>query len=114
VHTVTFAVKHPDVEHHLYVSPVARSRAAMPQPVTLRVALHDAENVTLVAGEETFMPSRDTQTGKVVWGGIDRAFTPRQAGLHTLVVTTVTPGIPEIHVRVVDPHKRDGTRPPGY
>lgn len=30
------------------------------------------------------------------------------------VTTLITPGIPEIHVRVVDPQKRDGTRPPGY
>ncbi|MFP4436292.1 MAG: hypothetical protein ACLFVO_03515 [Chloroflexaceae bacterium] len=114
VHTVTFAVEHPGVEHRLYVSPVGRSRDAIPQPVTLRFALQDAAGVTLVAGEETFTPRRDTQTGKVVWSGIDRAFTPRRPGLHTLVVTAVTPGIPEIHVRVVDPHKRDGTRPPGY
>lgn len=114
VHTVTFAVAHPGVEHRLYVSPVDRSRAAIPQPVALRVALQDAAGATLVGWEETFTPRRDTQTGRVVWGGIDRAFTPRQTGSHTLVVTAITPGTPEIRVRVVDPHKRDGTRPPGY
>ncbi|GEM_PF-2353574 len=112
--TVTFTVEHPGVEHRLYVSPVDRSRDAIPQSVMLQVTLQDAAGATLIAGEETFTPRRDTQTGKVVWGGIDRAFTPRQAGSYTLVVTAVTPGIPEIHVRVVDPQKRDGTRPPGY
>lgn len=109
---LSFAVEHPGVEHQLMLWPTGAGPLGAAEAVALRVELRDAKGASLLVREETLEPrSSDSSTD---WDTISAAFTPGQAGPHTLVVTPLTPGIPRIHVRIEDPLKRDGERMPGY
>lgn len=112
VRELSFTVEHPGVEHTLIVWPVMPGPREPDFTATVRVEVRDAEEVTLFAHEEQFAvrSSGDSRD----WGSASVRFTPAQAGRHTLLVTPTTPGIPRVHVRIEDPLKRDGVRPPGY
>jgi hypothetical protein len=111
VRELSFTVEHPGVEHTLLFWPKAGPLGAAHDAV-VQVELRDAEGATLLAREQRFEPrSGDSGTD---WGSSSVRFTPAQAGPHTLLVTAATPGTPLVHVRVEDPLKRDGVRPPGY
>lgn len=112
VRELPFTVEHPGVEHVLLFWPVEGALSAAGTAV-VRVELRDAEGVTLLTREERFEP-RVQSDGPDRWGSASARFTPAQSGGHSLLVTMLTPGIPRVHVRIEDPLKRDGVRPPGY
>ncbi len=111
VRELEFAVEHPGVQHTLMFWPKAGPLGAAHEAV-VRVELRDAEGTPLLEREERFEP-RSGRSGSD-WGSASVRFTPAQAGRHTLLVTAVTPDTPVVHVRIEDPLKRDGVRPPGY
>lgn len=115
VREVTFEVEHPGVEHRLFVSPMTGGGVSANFVATVRVQLLDREGAVLLDVEEAFEPrSADRRSLRTEWNGVTYTFTPRQAGPYTLLVMPITVDIPEIHVRIEDPAKRDGDRPPGY
>lgn len=107
-----FAVEHPGAEHTLMLWPKAPGLEAPASDVIVRVELRDPQGATVLEREEEFWV-RHLESGSE-WSSASLPFTPRQAGRYTLLVTPLTPGIPLVHVRVVDPLKRDGERMSGY
>jgi len=113
--TVPFSVEHPGVAHELFLSPTSDP---------LRPPAEDAQVVFSLRGPagEVVLPEQTGRFGvragtrgqRADWQGRTYPFTPSAAGPHEVRVRTLTAGVPRVHVRVVDPLKRDGQRMPGY
>jgi hypothetical protein len=103
------AVEHPGAEHDLLVAPL--SDASVDRPAELQVQLTDPSGAVLL-DDAVLLETRCEAFCE--WDYYSELFTPRVLGVHTVVVTVLTPDVPVLHVRVGDPLKTDGERAPGY
>lgn len=109
-------VEHPGIEHTLSVFPFVRGLDSAGRPITLRTRFGEEGELPLVAEDsvhEVVTKSGKYTTAKT-WDDVVFRFIPKRAGPHQLHVEAVDAVPPLLHLRVVDPEKRDGKRTPGY
>ncbi|MBC8101536.1 MAG: hypothetical protein H7Z41_02975 [Cytophagales bacterium] len=113
--TVAFTVTHPGTVHELFLSPSSDLLAPPRARAVLSVSLTGPGGAVLL-GERTerFAVLAGTERDRADWEGRTLSFTPTVAGPHAVRIRPLSPGIPRIQVRLVDPLKRDGERPSGY
>jgi hypothetical protein len=109
-----FNVKHPGVGHTLMVSPSSYKVAAPAGDVEISFRLLDPQGRELLQDQRTYEVRAGGRGRKGDWQAAYFPFTPEQAGPHTLELVLLTVGIPQVHVRVVDPENTDGERIPGF
>jgi len=112
VRRIEFVVEHPHVEHDLMIGPMHHTPTTRRAnfEVRLKATVAQADAALLFSKELIFTPRYHEAT----WHAAYCAFTPTAAGPHTLTLRLLTPDIPAVHVRIGDPLKTDGQRPPGY
>ncbi len=112
-----FPVEHPGVEHRLMVRPFVRGIESARHPVTLRVRFGKAGESPLIATdtEHPVVAKSGRNAAGRTWREASFRFTPESAGVYDLKVESAGgPVPPRLHLRIVDPEKRDGKRAPGY
>ncbi len=107
---IVFAVERPDIEHTLFLSPTALPFQRPRSAVDIAFSLHDPAGQALLP-EKT---ERFEMRSGTDWEAKFFPFVPPYAGTYTLRIRLRTAGIPRVHVRIVDPEKRNGFRMPGY
>lgn len=112
VREVRFTVEHTDVEHTLTYWPTGAGFGGGSGTVEIAVELRDPGGATLFTRTEQHAPNSSRQSTD--WDSVSIPFTPAILGEYTLLVTPLTVDIPRIHIRIVDPLKRDGVRMRGY
>lgn len=115
--TWTFVVEHPGVEHHLLLHPQVRGWEAAPAPLVLRLQVGREGKSTLIATESLhpLKSQAGRAAGGMTWRDLTYPFTPESQGTHRVQVESLGPHTPSrLHLRIVDPLKRDGRRAPGY
>jgi hypothetical protein len=113
IREITFNVEHPGVEHQLSVKPSLNFGQSPSGDVTVSIRLLDGKNNVIINVTEIFKVITPARS-KVQWDDKSYRFTPSDKGSHTLLISPITIGIPEIFVRIEDPEKTDGKRTPGY
>lgn len=113
--TVPFTVEHPGVEHELFLSPDSTASQPARADVDLAYSLYGPDGKALLPEKtQRFGYRSGTRGSRPNWNGKTFSFTPAVAGPHMVQVRPLMTGIPRIHVRIVDPQKRDGERMAGY
>ncbi len=115
--TWTFPVEHPGIEHSLMIRPFVQGVESARHPVTLRVRFGKAGEASLIATdtEHPVVAKSGRNAAGRTWREASFRFTPEKAGPHELKVESAGGPIPpRLHLRVVDPEKRNGRRAAGY
>lgn len=110
--TLTFEVEHAQVQHELMLSPY--SPGSPSGPVELSLEVKDREGSVLLSDRRIYAVRGGGRNGRSHWEAAYLNFTPRLLGEHRLEVHLFTVEIPQVHVRIADPLKKDGQRIPGY
>jgi hypothetical protein len=112
----SFTVEHPGIPHTLFISPIIGSGIDAQFEVDVSFSLKNPQGQPLLNIAHRFKPGR--QRSRMVeirdWEGMQWLFTPETPGVYTLTMKLQTMRVPALHVRISDPAKRDGMRPPGY
>lgn len=113
----TVDVEHPGVEHTLMIYPFTEGLDSATRPVSLRARLGEGGGPLLI--DQTSVHQTTLRSGRYstayTWVSVNHSFTPARAGTHQLVVESVDGTVPpNLHLRIVDPEKRDGKRAAGY
>lgn len=110
-----FDVLHPGQIHSLAVVPeyphgtMRHHRRKF--PIDLSFQLDDSYGNRLV--DKTQRLEKGSYR-RLHWEVTSIPFIPRHAGTHRLALELRTPGVPEVRVRVADPHYKQGRRVQGY
>jgi hypothetical protein len=112
VREVRFTVEHTNVEHTLTFWPTGAGFLGGTGAVEVGVELRDPAGTPLFTRTERHSPNSSRQSTD--WRSVSIPFTPATSGEYTLLITPLTVDIPRIHIRIVDPLKRDGVRMRGY
>lgn len=108
-----FTVEHPGIEHTLMVSPSSFRAADPTGDAELSFQLNNPDG-TRILGETRKYAVRSSGRRGADWEASYHPFVPATAGRYSLDLVILTVDVPQVHVRVADPAKTDGTRVPGF